>query len=1093
MKKCLLLLVTMLILTMLNVTAQNVTKPYQPSKNRMNFTKKSPPYFPVYPNKSLPGVFGRGANSASMPGITEFKAADIKKDPKAFRQMLLEKRNHENLVAQNHIPSPGILGSAQSSDFHITKDINALAESFPANFSDLSYDQSYAILNNIIYFAADDGIHGIELWRSDGTDAGTYMVKDIEPGLAASFVYIPNITALNGKLYFSAATSTNGLEPWMSDGTESGTHLLKDIAPGLAWSFPTEFVSLDNTVYFVTDDNFDIQNALWQTDGTEEGTKLVKDLGAEGNGGFGITQLTAANGLLFFTFASYTSSSWELWRTNGKNNGTYHVGTQTTFAYPPAQLTSYDGQLYFSADEGSGRKLWKSNGTDNGTKAIPYGGTVIIDADYFGINFPVLNNVLYLPGYSADKQGALFKYDASDKGLVKIKDLSRSTDLNFIVPSEMTVAGNMLYFKVTSYNGGFRDELWCSDGLKASTSALAKFLPGESIGELYNGNNMLYFMKYDRIFGSELWQVLNTPLGKFPIIQSDVFSGGTSSNPQYLTAFKGKVFFSAASNKGTELFMTDDIGFGATLVKDINTVATSSSFAGTSSAFITSTGNEVFFDAFENVGGDELYKSDGTQAGTGLLNDILPGEISSSPQLFASKNGSAYFVSLSTDTSFAVYKTDGTAGGLKKMTPDYVYFYYGFWDYVVADNGLVFYILYNGVTGLLELWRSDGTGSGTVMLSSAVSFNGDYLNIVGNTAFFAAWSNASGFELWKSDGTVSGTQMVKDINPGIDGSDPGGLYVYKNDVYFGAYDGKHHGFWKSDGTKSGTIRLKNIDPWWGFDVNATDRYYFEVSNGILYFTAINRSYKDSKGTQLWKTDGTAAGTEAVKDISPNDDVDGDSTPYYFTDVDGMLFFIGNEPEHGAELWTTNGTKAGTQLVKDITAGPASSGLTNLVRYAGKLYFTIDGVLWSSDGTKSGTRRVDDAFLNEVFIYNLIPVKNKLFVSGYTHQYGVELYAGRIDDAGKFVATTVTEAAVKASTFNATLYPNPAVSSSVLRLTGDIKNVSVSVMDMSGKKIWQANQINVGNINLPSEKFAAGNYIITVTNGNETKSLKLVKQ
>jgi ELWxxDGT repeat protein len=62
-------------------------------------------------------------------------------------------------------------------------------------------------------------------------DAGTYMVKDIEPGLAASFVYIPNITALNGRLYFSAATSTNGLEPWVSDGTKSGTHLLKDVGP----------------------------------------------------------------------------------------------------------------------------------------------------------------------------------------------------------------------------------------------------------------------------------------------------------------------------------------------------------------------------------------------------------------------------------------------------------------------------------------------------------------------------------------------------------------------------------------------------------------------------------------------------------------------------------------------------------------------------------------------------------------------------------------------------------------------------------------------------------------------------------------------
>lgn len=476
MKKCLLLLAMMLLFAGLHTIAQDVTQGYKPSKNKINFTKKSPPYFPVYPNKFMSGVSSPRLSAASMPRINEFKAADIKKDSKTFKQMLLEKRNHENRAVQNHTTSSANLGSAQNSDFHITRDINALAESFPGNFSDLYYHQSYATLKNVIYFTADDGIHGTELWRSDGTDAGTYMVKDIEPGPATSNVY--NITALNGKLYFSAATSTSGMEPWVSDGTESGTHLLKDIKPGLASSYASEFVSLGKTVYFVTDDDLDFWNALWKTDGTDEGTKLVKDLGIERDGGFAITQLTVANGLLFFTFLSNTSFSWELWRSDGTEKETYHVGTQALFPYVPAQLTSYDNQLYFSADDGDGRNLWRSDGTDEGTKIALHATNALIDADYFGIQFPVLDNVLYLPGYSFSKQGGLFKYDASNSdGLVKVKDLSSAPDDNFIIPSEMTVVDSTLYFRVISYNGGVHDELWSSNGWKASTKALSKFLP----------------------------------------------------------------------------------------------------------------------------------------------------------------------------------------------------------------------------------------------------------------------------------------------------------------------------------------------------------------------------------------------------------------------------------------------------------------------------------------------------------------------------------------------------------------------------------------------------------------------------------------
>ena len=92
-----------------------------------------------------------------------------------------------------------------------------------------------------------------------------------------------------------------------------------DINPGAAQSGPTEFVELGKKVYFVSSFN-DYLDALWQTDGTTAGTKLVKSLGID-PGGFLISQLVSANNLLFFTFLSYTTNSYELWRSDGTDAG----------------------------------------------------------------------------------------------------------------------------------------------------------------------------------------------------------------------------------------------------------------------------------------------------------------------------------------------------------------------------------------------------------------------------------------------------------------------------------------------------------------------------------------------------------------------------------------------------------------------------------------------------------------------------------------------------------------------------------------------------------------------------------------------------
>src|SRR6478672_10323876 len=93
--------------------------------------------------------------------------------------------------------------------------------------------QDLTVVGNRVFFTADDGVHGRELWVSDGSSAGTHMVKDIFPGVDADYApYWPGgLTPVGGLLYFSATDGVHGYEPWISDGTDLGTHMIKDIEP----------------------------------------------------------------------------------------------------------------------------------------------------------------------------------------------------------------------------------------------------------------------------------------------------------------------------------------------------------------------------------------------------------------------------------------------------------------------------------------------------------------------------------------------------------------------------------------------------------------------------------------------------------------------------------------------------------------------------------------------------------------------------------------------------------------------------------------------------------------------------------------------
>ncbi|MEG4166616.1 MULTISPECIES: ELWxxDGT repeat protein, partial [unclassified Microcoleus] len=261
-------------------------------------------------------------------------------------------------------------------------------------------------------------------------------------------------------------------------------------------------------------------------------------------------------------------------------------------------------------------------------------------------------------------------------------------------------------------------------------------------------------------------------------------------------------------------------------------------------------------------------------------------------------------------------------------------------------NGVLYFIPITPYKGQ-ELWKSDGTAAGTVLVKDinpgiwVSSFPSNLTNVNG-TLYFQASDGTNGKELWKSDGTVAGTVLVKDIKPGILGSlsDIQDLTNVNGTLYFNADDGTNgKELWKSDGTAAGTVLVKDIYP----GEIGSDPYGLTNVNGTLYFQA--------GGKELWKSDGTAAGTVLFKDINPG--ISGSSKNA--TNVNGIWYFQADDGINGYELWKSDETAAGTVLVKDIYPGTSNSFPYGLTNVNGTLYFTADdGIngneLWKSDGT-----------------------------------------------------------------------------------------------------------------------------------------------
>jgi ELWxxDGT repeat protein len=234
-----------------------------------------------------------------------------------------------------------------------------------------------AASQDALFFAADDGVHGRELWRTNGTANGTALVKDAWPGPAcsqASYNCRPPVMVHAGDfLFLTLNDGEHGWELWRSDGTDSGTTLVKDIFPGSSNGIDPQFghtqlLVVDGVLYLAADDATN-GIELWRSDGTEAGTWLVSDIDA-GESGSKPSGFVEMNGLLYFT-AITDQAGRELWRSDGTAAGTWmvkDVNPQNSAYGAVGPLAVMGDNLYFKGrDERYGEELWRSDGTEPGT------------------------------------------------------------------------------------------------------------------------------------------------------------------------------------------------------------------------------------------------------------------------------------------------------------------------------------------------------------------------------------------------------------------------------------------------------------------------------------------------------------------------------------------------------------------------------------------------------------------------------------------------------------------------------------------------------------------------------------------------------
>jgi len=462
------------------------------------------------------------------------------------------------------------------------------------------YMESVALNGAMLFVCKADG-YGKELWICDGTAAGTRLVKDIYPGdydpmwAMAPTPWPKELTVLNGQVLFSVQSPEYGEELWRSDGTEEGTVLVADLDPGASHSYPRYLTVVGDYLFFQANDDSD-PSELWRTDGTTAGTVLVGEFPHEGKGGDPyIRALTPMGGQLYFQTGETMSTAMKLWKTDGTAAGTvmlydgpfdepsedpsrfYYIhympmlplGNELVFAM---NITDYteglmeDRLMKTDGTPGStstimtlaglpwstysvvvdhrgfawcqnmstGWELWTTDGTEAGTSVVNGNVDLLLGSNISSTR--VLNGIVYFSAHDGLYEGLygteLWRTDGTEAGTYPVKDIREGSVGSGV--NNMVILDGMLYF--TADDGIHGNELWQSDGTEEGTVLACEMVPGpDGAAVRYPcvvGDN-IFFNADDGVHGWEIWRTYGQgeyyPLAAFRCAGSLLVAGPSVS------------------------------------------------------------------------------------------------------------------------------------------------------------------------------------------------------------------------------------------------------------------------------------------------------------------------------------------------------------------------------------------------------------------------------------------------------------------------------------------------------------------------------------------------------------------------------------
>lgn len=769
-------------------------------------------------------------------------------------------------------------------------------------------DPDQPTLDSRLFFRAESD-DGDELWVTDGTAGGT-SVEDLATGAGSS---IPDVfTAVGNRIFFSAVIPGLGRELWTTTGPDQAS-LVADLEAGAGDSVPRALTALDDMLFFtaevagsrtlytvdsltmavnevawgvvkvdfnteMVEDNSRVYfkgtpwsggvEEIWASDGTTAGTEQATNLGCPawgellgvGTSVFVVCDFGSSTELLRLDPVSasgvslvrrfgdqvvnhLTPSGGNLYMNVGDDeiwaysNGSGAVFQVTSFGGNalPRDLTRYQGDLMFTASGDAGRELYRTDGATVTEIDIRPGGS---SSDPKQIQ--IHDGKLFFTAADGSHGRELWMSDGTVGGTEMVVDLEPGTASSSITIGPSTEFG--LAFKLGYY------DLWITDGTAGGTVEIPfpqSFATDPTELLLDQVRDRLFFVGHRGPRGAEPFVTDGTAAGTFSL--GDIEPGPEGSAAWFqATLPNGRTLFTAERDPdGRQLWSTEGHANDAMLTKVIDPTG-----LGVLRGVIFN--DHYYFCADDGIHGSELWRSDGTTVGTELVVDLNPSG-RSAPCDLAVFQDHLYFGAEDTASS-GLWKTDGTAAGTVLVAVTGPTGYPAPWGLTVFD-GHLYFTADDGVVGE-ELWRSDGTPGGTSLLVDIYpgldSSSPSSLHTAGGLLYFVAEDPTTGRELWRTDGSPSGTVQIADIDPSGD-SRPVPFAEINGGLVFKASSAGDHLYFTDGSPGSLTLLLSGYVPTWGNN--------HAMWNGHLYFAAGDLG---SGSSDLWRTDGTVAGTENLQ-------------------------------------------------------------------------------------------------------------------------------------------------------------------------------------------------------------------------------------